>query len=74
MTCLGVADLAQSVLSNGRTALHEAAEGGDAETVGYLLSSGANPNAQDEVPPLFPNYLVQKLAFGLGQYSLMTQR
>ena len=44
-------DSAQSVLANGRTALHEAAEGGDAETVAHLLSVGANPNAQDEVPP-----------------------
>ena len=49
MNCLGVLDLAQSVLANGRTALHEAAEGGDAETVAHLLSAGANPNAQDEV-------------------------
>jgi ankyrin repeat protein len=37
------------VLSDGHTVLHEAAQGGDRDTVRYLLSVGANPQAQDEV-------------------------
>ena len=39
----------QMVLSDGHTVLHEAAQGGDRDTVRYLLSVGANPQAQDEV-------------------------
>ena len=35
--------------SDGQTALHEAAEAGQKEAVEYLLSLGANTQAQDEV-------------------------
>jgi ankyrin repeat protein len=37
------------VKSDGQTPLHEAAEAGQKEAVLYLLSSGANAQAQDEV-------------------------
>ena len=39
----------QAVKSDGQTALHEAAEAGQREAVEYLLSLGANTQAQDEV-------------------------
>jgi len=39
----------QAVKNDGQTALHEAAEAGQKEAVEYLLSVGANAQAQDEV-------------------------
>ncbi|CAN0049439.1 unnamed protein product [Pylaiella littoralis] len=36
-----------STKNRGRTGLHQAAVRGDVDEVGYLLSSGANPNTQD---------------------------
>ena len=39
----------QAVKNDGQTALHEAAEAGQKEAVEYLLSVGANTQAQDEV-------------------------
>jgi ankyrin repeat protein len=39
----------QAVKNDGQTALHEAAEAGQRDTTQYLLSIGANPQAQDEV-------------------------
>lgn len=39
----------QAVKNDGQTALHEAAEAGQTDTVQYLLSIGANAQAQDEV-------------------------
>ena len=41
--------LLQAVKNDGQTALHEAAEAGQKESVEYLLSVGANTQAQDEV-------------------------
>ena len=39
----------QAVKNDGQTALHEAAEAGQKDAVEYLLSVGANAQAQDEV-------------------------
>ena len=39
----------QAVKNDGQTALHEAAEAGQKEAVEFLLSMGANAQAQDEV-------------------------
>ena len=48
----------QAVKNDGQTALHEAAEAGQKESVEYLLSMGANTQAQDEVTAvLFTPYL-----------------
>lgn len=45
----------QAVKNDGQTALHEAAEAGQTDTVQYLLSIGANTQAQDEVS--YPDHL-----------------
>ncbi len=47
-------DLLQAVKNDGQTALHEAAEAGQKEAVEYLLSVGANTQAQDEVRATLP--------------------
>ncbi len=44
-----VSAVLQTVKNDGQTALHEAAEAGRTDTVQYLLSIGANAQAQDEV-------------------------
>ena len=48
---LGRVAFLQAVKNDGQTALHEAAEAGQKEAVQYLLSVGANAQAQDEVRP-----------------------
>ena len=53
--------------SDGQTALHEAAEAGQREAVEYLLSLGANTQAQDEVRRMhaasLPNNVVLMKSF-----------
>lgn len=43
----------QAVKNDGQTALHESAEAGQKDVVLYLLSIGANAQAQDEVNAIF---------------------